>query len=183
LNLEDAGTALASAERLQTAMGNHTVNVAAVPDPRSDKAGAAHRPHAPRQRESEHDRRRVHARRRLPDLDPGRGTLRGLLGAGSRIARGAVKEGGKEGGKDSRREAPVADFRAAMTWLMNEAESQVAMQRYKGLGEMNPEQLWDTTMDPSVRRLLKVQIDDAIGADRIFTTLMGDGRRAAPELH
>jgi DNA gyrase subunit B len=60
--------------------------------------------------------------------------------------------------------APIADFRAAMAWLMAEAENQVTRQRYKGLGEMNPEQLWETTMDPAVRRLLRVQIEDAIGA-------------------
>ena len=92
-------------------------------------------------------------------------TFRGLLHEGARVVRG-------EG--ERAREERVGDFRQAMRWLIGEAERATARQRYKGLGEMNPQQLWETTMDPQVRRLLRVQIDDAIEADRVFTMLMGD---------
>ena len=92
-------------------------------------------------------------------------TFRGLMGEGAKVMRG---EGERQ------KEQRVADFREAMAWLITQAEGATARQRYKGLGEMNPAQLWETTMDPTVRRLLRVQIDDAIEADRVFTMLMGD---------
>jgi DNA gyrase subunit B len=87
--------------------------------------------------------------------------LHGLVGPGAVVRR------------DDKEEA-IDDFPNAMKWLLGEVERTAAIQRYKGLGEMNPEQLWETTMDPKSRRLLKVQIEDGIAADEIFTKLMGD---------
>jgi DNA gyrase subunit B len=92
-------------------------------------------------------------------------TFRGLISEGAKVMRG---EGERQ------KEEKISDFRQAMAWLIGQAENATARQRYKGLGEMNPAQLWETTMDPTVRRLLKVQIDDTIEADRVFTMLMGD---------
>ncbi len=93
--------------------------------------------------------------RRTADL------LAGLFAPGAFVLRGDRKQ-------------MVGSFAETMQWLLGEVERSVSKQRYKGLGEMNPEQLWETTMDPKVRRLLRVQIEDAIGADEIFTTLMGE---------
>jgi DNA gyrase subunit B len=87
--------------------------------------------------------------------------LEGLIGPGARVRRDG-------------KEQEVRDFGEAMKWLLGEVERGAALQRYKGLGEMNPRQLWETTMDPASRRLLKVQIEDGIAADEIFTKLMGD---------
>ena len=69
---------------------------------------------------------------------------------------------------------PVKDFGEAMRWLLAEVQKSMSLQRYKGLGEMNPSQLWETTMDPTRRRLLQVRIEDDVEADGIFTVLMGD---------
>ncbi|MBW6494210.1 MAG: DNA topoisomerase (ATP-hydrolyzing) subunit B [Burkholderiaceae bacterium] len=92
-------------------------------------------------------------------------TVGGLIGAGAEVRRGTG---------DKQRTQPVVDFRGAIRWLLAEAERGVSRQRYKGLGEMNAEQLWETTIDPNARRLLRVQIEDAIAADELFVTLMGD---------
>ena len=87
--------------------------------------------------------------------------LQGLIQPGAVIKRGEKQQA-------------VKSFKDALDWLLAEARGSVGIQRYKGLGEMNPEQLWETTMDPTVRRLLKVQIEDGIASDEIFDKLMGE---------
>ena len=99
-------------------------------------------------------------------LEKASAALTNVLGAGAIVKRGDPDKNVKE--------ANVKDFREAMEWLLSEAERGVSRQRYKGLGEMNPSQLWETTMDTNTRTLLRVQIEDAIAADQVFTTLMGD---------
>jgi DNA gyrase subunit B len=165
LNLDDAASAERSAQELAQAMGNHTVHVYAQHDDKTDKHRLRiERRHHGNVKASTIDAEFVHGADYVALANAAK-TFKGPIGAGARIVRG---------GGDKQKEAPAADFRTAMDWLMKEAESAVSRQRYKGLGEMNPEQLWETTMDPKVRRMLRVQIEDAIGADQIFTTLMGD---------
>jgi DNA gyrase subunit B len=170
LELDTPEQAHASAQRLQQALleqhsSGVVPSVSAETDPRSDKQLL---------RISRHHHGNVRSSVITEDFCHGADyavlaqaaqTFGGLLGSGATVSKGQG---------DNAKQADVADFREAMQWLMRLAEASVSRQRYKGLGEMNPEQLWETTMDPQVRRLLRVQIDDAIEADRVFTMLMGD---------
>ena len=175
LNLDSADEAHASAERLQAALLKNVHQISRSLAPAVEVTA-----HADESGEKWHLRivRHLHGNQKasiiaqdflkssdykvLSDVAQ---TLRGLVGEGAEVQRG-------EG--DKVRTQPVGSFREAMRWLLADAEKGVSRQRYKGLGEMNAEQLWETTMDVNARRLLKVQIEDAIAADQIFTTLMGD---------
>jgi DNA gyrase subunit B len=88
-------------------------------------------------------------------------TLNGLIGEGAYVLSGNQRH-------------EIGSFKEAMRWLFEQAKKGQSIQRYKGLGEMNPDQLWDTTINPETRRLLQVRIEDAVAADDIFTTLMGE---------
>src|SRR5690606_29591818 len=87
--------------------------------------------------------------------------LHGLVRAGATISRG-------------NRTQQIESFAEAYAWLLEEAKKGRQIQRFKGLGEMNPDQLWETTVNPETRRLLQVRIEDAVAADQIFSTLTGD---------
>jgi DNA gyrase subunit B len=96
--------------------------------------------------------------RRIADLNR---ALSGLIKPGAAVAKGEDRE-------------EVHSFAEVMRWLLDHARKGQIIQRYKGLGEMNPDQLWDTTINPATRRLIQVRIEDAVAADDLFTTLMGD---------
>ena len=181
LNLDNASAAEASAVALGAALQERSPGVFEVVaqfDERTDK-------HRLEVRRHHHGNVRVS----VIDADFVHGADYAVLNNAARTFQGLISpEGGQvlRGEGERQRSQSVPDFRAAMAWLRSEAERSVSKQRYKGLGEMNPDQLWETTMDPKVRRLLKVQIEDAIAADEIFSTLMGDQvepRRAFIENH
>ena len=173
IDLTRRETAEASAEALKASMGTEGVAVAPHFDQKTERYQIRiERTRHGNVRISSIDTEFVHS----GDYAQIRQTaqmLRDLIGAGAYVQRGEKKQ-------------PVRDFAEAMKWLLGEVEKSTTLQRYKGLGEMNPEQLWQTTMDVSARRLLRVQIDDGIAADEIFTKLMGDEvepRRAFIELN
>jgi DNA gyrase subunit B len=177
LHLDTVTAAEESARALQQAINDPSVEVLVTHDELSDK-------HALRLQRMHHGNVKVTVidadfvlSSDYAVLSNAAATFKGLIGEGALVRRGVGEK---------TKEIAIRDFHQAMAWLRDEAERGVYKQRYKGLGEMNPEQLWETTMDPKVRRLLKVQIEDAIAADQIFTTLMGDDvepRRAFIELN
>jgi DNA gyrase subunit B len=172
LNLDTEAAAQESAERLRVALKESLDSLALAPEVIVQKEDRTERFRLLLSR-------RIHGNLKLSaissdfihgddyqSLTSAARALSGKVLPGSRVRRGDPEK--------SQKEQVVVDFRAAFAWLLSEAERVVSRQRYKGLGEMNPQQLWETTMDTTTRTLLRVQIEDAIVADQVFTTLMGD---------
>jgi DNA gyrase subunit B len=172
LNLDTESAAQESAERLRVALKESLDSLALAPEVTVQKEDRTERFRLLLSR-------RIHGNLKLSaissdfihgddyqSLTSAARALSGKVLPGSRVRRGDPEK--------TQKEQVVADFRAAFAWLLSEAERVVSRQRYKGLGEMNPQQLWETTMDTTTRTLLRVQIEDAIVADQVFTTLMGD---------
>ncbi|MGV2861408.1 DNA topoisomerase (ATP-hydrolyzing) subunit B [Achromobacter sp. ESBL13] len=169
INLETAESTADSAKRLADAMRDPVSGNGVEVVPQFDEATERHRLSVQRMH---HGNVRVS----IIDADFINGSDYAILSKAAKSFLGKVgsRSLAARGEGDKRKEQTVSDFREAMQWLRSEADRSISKQRYKGLGEMNPEQLWETTMDPKVRRLLRVQIEDAIAADEVFTTLMGD---------
>ncbi|CAB3716215.1 MULTISPECIES: DNA topoisomerase (ATP-hydrolyzing) subunit B [Achromobacter] len=169
INLESAESTADSAKRLADAMRDPVSGNGVEVVPQFDEATERHRLSVQRMH---HGNVRVS----IIDADFVNGSDYAILSKAAKSFLGKVSSRSlaARGEGDKRKEQTVSDFREAMQWLRSEADRSISKQRYKGLGEMNPEQLWETTMDPKVRRLLRVQIEDAIAADEVFTTLMGD---------
>ena len=172
LNLDTEKSANESADRLRKALSD-SLNPLALP------------PEIIVQKEDRTERfrlllsRRIHGNLKLSSINSDfvHGDDYQSLANAAAVLSGKVLPGSKvrRGDPDkTQKEQTIGDFRAAFSWLLLEAERVLSRQRYKGLGEMNPSQLWETTMDASSRTLLQVKIEDAIAADQVFTTLMGD---------
>ncbi|CAG7594811.1 DNA topoisomerase (ATP-hydrolyzing) subunit B [Candidatus Vallotia tarda] len=165
IDLTSADTTCQTARALQDKLHDSALKVDVSISPQYDSVGELHSIRIDRQHHG-NSKTSIIDKKLLLTSDFQRLTntahiFKGLIGASAMIKRGD-------------RMIAIRDFKSAIKWLIADAERNVSKQRYKGLGEMNPEQLWETTMNPAERRLLRVQIEDAIAADRIFTTLMGD---------
>ncbi|HET6757252.1 MAG TPA: DNA topoisomerase (ATP-hydrolyzing) subunit B [Burkholderiales bacterium] len=161
IDLSNRAAAQASAKRLAAAANNSQVNIRAELDEATESYRlSVHRVRHGNEYSGVLDRDFLQSGD-YAQIQRTSAVLRGLIGKGAFIKRGEDRH-------------PISNFKEGLKWLLDEAKKGLSIQRYKGLGEMNPEQLWETTMDPAIRRLLKAQIEDATAANDIFTTLMGD---------
>ncbi|MBL8527497.1 MAG: DNA topoisomerase (ATP-hydrolyzing) subunit B [Burkholderiales bacterium] len=161
ITLDDADTAAAAARMLAASVGSADLQIEARYDERTESQVLV-------------IRRLQHGNYRTTFLDRDfiqSGDYAQLVGTGS-VLQGLIREGATV--RRAQQSRSIASFSEALEWLLDEARHGLAIQRYKGLGEMNPEQLWETTMDPAKRILLRTQIEDMISADEIFSKLMGD---------